>query len=120
MHNPGIEKNFSTETSLVEPVVSVVIPCFNSASTIRMALDALRAQDTEVPFEIIVADSSKDETPQIVKNEYPEVHLIHFDQQTYPGTARNMGIHHARGKYIAFTDSDCLPRRDWIQQIVAT
>ncbi len=102
------------------PVVSVVIPSFNAAKTIRTTLNALRGQVTRVPFEIIVVDSSKDHTGDIIREEYPEVHLIRLDQQTYPGRGRNIGIQHARGEYVAFIDSDCIPRPDWIEQIAAT
>ena len=103
-----------------QPVVSVVIPSFNSEKVIRIPLDALRAQKTDIPFEVIVVDSSTDRTPEIVRREYPEVKFIHLDSQTFPGTARNYGIHEARGQYIAFTDTDCQPRPDWIEKIVAT
>ncbi len=103
-----------------QPLVSVVIPSYNSENVIRIPLDALREQKTDIPFEVIVVDSSTDRTPEIVRNEYPEVKFIHLSKQTFPGTARNYGIHEARGRYIAFTDTDCKPKPDWIEKIVAT
>jgi GT2 family glycosyltransferase len=99
--------------------VTVLIPAYNAAGTIRSALSSLLAQDFEEPYEIIVVDSSSDETPCIVSDEFPTVHLIHLDQQTDPGTARNLGIVQARGEIIACIDADCIAPFDWLKCMVA-
>ncbi|MCP4537255.1 MAG: glycosyltransferase [Chloroflexi bacterium] len=99
--------------------VTVLIPAYNSADTIRATLFSLLAQEFDEPFEIIVVDSSSDETPRIIAEEFPTVHLIHLDQQTDPGTARNLGIVQAAGEIIACIDSDCIAPPDWLEQMVA-
>lgn len=99
--------------------VTVLIPAYNSASTIRDTLTSLQMQDFDEPYEIIVVDSSSDETPCIIAGEYPGVHLIHRDKQTDPGTARNLGIVQAAGEIIACIDADCIAPPDWLQRIVA-
>jgi glycosyltransferase involved in cell wall biosynthesis len=101
------------------PLVSVVIPSYNSARTIRECLSGLSAQRTTVPFEIIVADSSDDGTEQIVSAHFPEVTLLHFDGRRSVGIARNIGIEKARGEIILFLDTDCVPNPEWIDQMVA-
>ena len=107
------------ETGGREPYVSVVIPVFNGEATIERCLDALHRQTATFEFEIIVADSSTDATPEIIRDRYPSVQLIRFDGQTYPGTARNAAIRQARARLIAMLDADCVADPDWLERIVA-
>ena len=105
------------DNSHVNPVVSVVIPSYNSARWIRQCLRATRAQSTELPFEVIVVDSSDDGTEQIVVNEFPEVRLFHFQERRSVGTARNIGVEKARGEVVLFLDTDCVAKETWIGQM---
>jgi len=98
-------------------MISVIIPSYNSESTIEKCLDSLQNQSYGDNYEIILVDSSIDGTPQIVSSQYPNVKFIHLDEKTDPGTARNIGISKARGDLIAFIDSDCIPTRDWLEKI---
>ena len=111
-----VETKTATEDA---PLVSVVIPSYNSARTIRKCLSGLSAQRTTLPFEVIIADSSDDGTEQIVSTEFPEVKLLHFDGRRSTGIARNFGIDAARGDIILFLDTDCVPNPKWIDQMVA-
>jgi cellulose synthase/poly-beta-1,6-N-acetylglucosamine synthase-like glycosyltransferase len=99
--------------------VTVLVPAYNAASTIRSTLSALLAQDFGEPYEVIVVDSSSDATPRIITEEFPSVDLIHRDEQTDPGTARNLGIVQARGEIIACIDADCIAPPDWLRRMVA-
>ncbi|HEY74301.1 MAG TPA: glycosyltransferase [Thermoflexia bacterium] len=99
--------------------VTVLIPSYNAAGTIRGTLSSLLAQDFDESYEIIVVDSSSDETPRIIASEFPTVHLIHLDQQTDPGTARNLGIVQAAGEIIACIDADCIAPPDWLKRMMA-
>jgi len=86
-------------------MTSVIIPSYNRAYTIRKALDSLLCQ-TLRNFEIIVVDDgSTDETGRIIGSEYPSVRL-HSITHSGVSVARNVGILHANGKWIAFLDSD--------------
>jgi GT2 family glycosyltransferase len=98
--------------------VTVLIPAYNAADTIRATLSSLLAQRFDEPYEIIVVDSSSDETPHIITAEFPAVHLVHLEQQTDPGTARNLGIVQARGEIIACIDADCIAPPDWLKRMV--
>ncbi len=99
------------------PLVSVVIPSFDSARHIRQCLEALRAQVTNLPFEIILVDSSKDGTDQIVANHFPEVRLFSFRERLSVGAARNVGVDQARGKVVLFLDVDCIAEPAWIDKM---
>ena len=91
--------------------LSTIIPCYNSAATIRRCLDsvyALPLQDSE--FEVIVVnDGSTDETGEIVV-EYgasrANLTLIRHIVNRNLGAARNTGLAVAKGNCIAFVDSD--------------
>jgi glycosyltransferase involved in cell wall biosynthesis len=91
----------------VDELVSVVVLTFNSRRHIRRCLDALLAQSHQ-PVEVIVVDGgSTDDTEAIVRT-YENRLLVRFIEApgTNMGQARNVGIEHSRGQFIAFCDSD--------------
>lgn len=94
-------------TSSSLPFVSVIIPAYNRAKTIRRCLDTVLAQTTR-PHEIIVVDDhSTDETAKIV-GEYKNsgVRCLILERHSGAQAARNEGIRKAMGDWIAFQDSD--------------
>jgi glycosyltransferase involved in cell wall biosynthesis len=89
------------------PSVSVVIPAYNSAQYIGETLESVFAQ-TYRDFEVLVInDGSPDtEAHESVLRPYFD-RIVYLKQQNRgPAAARNSGIQHARGEYIAFLDSD--------------
>jgi glycosyltransferase involved in cell wall biosynthesis len=100
-----------------EPAVSVIIPSYNSGRTIRYCLDSVVNQETDLKYEVILVDSSTDDTRQIIEAYGTQVRLLASPAQLDPGPARNLGIEHARAEIIAFTDTDCVPDTDWIESI---
>lgn len=100
------------------PEVSVIVPCYNSARTIRQCLTAIINQQTSITYDITVVDSSTDETPDIVAREFPTVRLIHMDTRTFAGTARNIGIRATLAPYCLMIDSDCIANPDVIERII--
>src|SRR5688572_3341068 len=99
-----------------DTLVSVIVPCRNSEATIRRCLDALVNQLTSIPYDITVVDSSTDQTPSIVEQEFPSVNLIHFERRTFAGAARNVGIKATRSTYCLMIDSDCVAKPDLIER----
>ncbi|MBN1657081.1 MAG: glycosyltransferase [Anaerolineae bacterium] len=98
--------------------VSVIVPSYNSAPTITTTLRSILAQDVEQPYEVIVADSSTDQTPELVMREFPTVRLYHRNERMQSGTARNLGVSVAQGEILAFTDSDCIVPANWLRRLV--
>jgi len=97
-------------------LVSIVIPAHNAAATLEACIAACLGQ-TYSEFEVIVIDDgSTDATARIARS-----FSVRFVQQDNrgPAAARNAGARQARGTFLAFTDSDCIPRRDWIERLVA-
>ncbi len=99
------------------PYVSVVMPCYNARKTITESLRAICNQKVDFEYEVVIADSSDDGTDELIGSQFPQVRLIHLDRLECPGSKRNLGVRHARGELIAFTDSDCVPPPDWLANI---
>jgi glycosyltransferase involved in cell wall biosynthesis len=97
---------------------SVIIPSYNSRTTIGRCLEALRNQRTEFEHEVIVVDSSDDGTGEIVASQFPEIRLVRLPERTLPGPARNLAIEQARSDLLVFTDADCAPEPQWLQRMI--
>ncbi len=99
------------------PFVSIVIPAYNSANSIAETIEACLNQDyPKDRLEIIVADDgSADNTGEIIQN-YPVRYLRQNNMG--PANARNTGWKSSKGEIICFTDSDCVPAKDWISYLV--
>jgi glycosyltransferase involved in cell wall biosynthesis len=102
-----------------EPLVTVIVPCYNSEQTIRPCLKAILGQHTSIPYDVIVVDSSVDRTPQIVEREFPSVRLIHIESRTFAGAARNAGVRATGAPFCLMIDSDCIARPDLVDRMVA-
>ena len=87
------------------PLVSVVMPAYNSARYIGEALDSALQQDYPALEIIVVDDGSTDDTVATVAGYGDKVRLL-TQKNRGSAAARNLGIQHARGKYIAFLDAD--------------
>ena len=90
--------------------VSVIIPAYNSASTIIRALQSVAAQ-TLVPLGIMVVDDASIDTTREVAANFAStssipLHVITHPANGGPSTARNAGWDRAIGDYIAFLDAD--------------
>lgn len=90
--------------------VTAIIPYFRSADTIWRAVDSILNQ-TVLPREIIVVDdfsnTEEDKAALEKLEQYNDLITVYFlDKNVGPGEARNKGLDEAKGKYIAFLDSD--------------
>ncbi len=97
---------------------SVIIPSYNSQTTIEKCLSSLSKQDIGQEFETILVDSSEDNTPEIIREKFPWVDLTHLPQKTDQGTARNLGVKKAKGEIIFFLDSDCTVNPNWMSRML--
>ena len=103
----------------VRPFVSVIIPVFNDSEALEVCLTLLSEQTyPRESYEVIVVDNRSEEDIEAIVDRFEGTV---YGYEPYPGSylARNRGISIAKGEIIAFTDSDCLPNRDWIEQGVS-
>jgi teichuronic acid biosynthesis glycosyltransferase TuaG len=93
------------------PIISVVMPVFNSACFIEAAIDSVLQQELQ-EWELLVVDGgSRDNTREIVARYAaadPRVCLVLNTNDKGPAHARSMGVRHARGEFVAFLDGDDL------------
>ena len=104
----------------MNPKVSIIIPTYNTAQFLSEAIDSVLNQ-TYTDFELIVVDDgSTDNTVEILKR-YQQNSYIHcrFETHADRGTAKNVGLEMARGRYIAFLDADDVWLPDKLEKQVA-
>lgn len=90
------------------PSVSVIIPTYNRARLIGEAIASVLAQ-TYADFELIVVDDGSTDDTEMVVREFTDSRLIYVKQENRGRShARNRALNLARGRYIAFLDSDDL------------
>lgn len=92
--------------------MSVVIPAYNCSRTLGKAIDSALAQ--EVPLEILVLDNGGKEDLTGVMERYrgnPAVYYQRNEKNLGASESRNLGVKLAKGKYVAFLDSD-----DWWEE----
>jgi cellulose synthase/poly-beta-1,6-N-acetylglucosamine synthase-like glycosyltransferase len=100
-------------------MASIIIPVYNEAQTLGDCLASLarqtaHRQDLEI---IVVDDGSTDNTPDVVRS-FPGVRLLTQRRQG-PAAARNRGAREATGEIILFTDGDCIPLDNWLEEMLA-
>ncbi len=99
---------------------SIIIPVYNLARYIGEALDSIRAQ-TDPDWEAIVVDDCSTDDSRSVVQRYIELHQDPRIRQIWPeknsgvSAARNLGVSHSRGEWLAFLDGDDLYERDFLK-----
>lgn len=87
--------------------VSVIIPTYNRADTIKRSIDSVLNQTYSNLELIVVDDGSTDDTEQIIRGyKDSRMHYVRTEGRHGANHARNVGIENACGDYIAFQDSD--------------
>lgn len=100
------------------PLISVIIPVYNSASTLRQCLEALLQspyQDMEV---IVVDDGSTDQSLSVAKS-FP-CQVIASEANRGPAAARNLGASVSKAAWLFFLDADILVEPETITQVAQT
>ena len=101
------------------PTFSVVIPTYNQPAELTGCLAALSELDyPRERFEVIVVNDGGGSLDHTLAPFFARLNLVLAAQpHAGPAAARNQGVAPARGKFIAFTDSDCRPDRDWLANL---
>jgi GT2 family glycosyltransferase len=98
-----------------DPLVSVVIPHYNDLEALRVCVAGLHRQTWPASrMEIIVADNNSACGLEAVREAAPDCRIVHAPIQG-AGPARNAGVRASRGEILAFIDSDCDPRPNWVE-----
>ncbi|GGA64710.1 glycosyltransferase family 2 protein [Ornithinibacillus halotolerans] len=102
----------STKEKIMDgPKVSIIIPAYNAADGIHIAIDSMLTQTWQQVEVIVVDDCSTDDTVRVVKDimkKDPRVKLFSTGKNSGPYVARNIGLMQATGEFVTVNDSD-----DW-------
>jgi glycosyltransferase involved in cell wall biosynthesis len=90
---------------VTKPLVSVIIPTYNRAEFIAETVESVLNQTYSNIETIIVDDGSTDNTRDVLKKYQDKIDYIYQDRSER-SKARNEGVRHSQGDYIAFLDSD--------------
>ena len=93
-----------TPASIKEPEISVVVPAYNAASTLRRCLNGLLEAGFTPDQIVLVDDASKDDTPKIAES--MGVKPIALTSNGGAAVARNAGARAASGDVLFFVDAD--------------
>jgi glycosyltransferase involved in cell wall biosynthesis len=101
------------------PLVSVVMPAFNSEKWIGEAVDSILSQTLRDLELIVVDDASTDSTAEVVLGvQDSRIKLIRSERNAGSATARNRAIEAARGEFVALMDSDDVALPHWLERQV--
>lgn len=103
----------------IDDLVSIITPAYNAAAYIAETIESVLAQTYTKWEMLIVNDCSKDNTLEIVQNyaaKDKRIKLINLQQNNGAAVARNTAIQNAKGRYIAFLDSDDLWKKEKLQK----
>lgn len=105
-----------------KPLISVIMPCYNTEKYIHKTLTSLFGQSMQ-DFEVIfINDGSTDSTASIieeVKSRYPDRVITIHKENEGQSKARNKGLDVASGKYVIFLDSDDYIDSDYFEVLVS-
>lgn len=91
----------------IDPAISVVLPTYNRAALLGRAIRSVLVQGYTDLELLVIDDGSTDETSDVVAGfRDRRIRYISLGRNTGAGAARNAGIRMARGKFLAFQDSD--------------
>ena len=102
-------------------LVSIIMPSYNTGRFIKETIESVLAQSYPVWELIIVDDCSTDNTDDVV-NQYladKRIHYIKNDTNSGAAVSRNRALRGAKGKWIAFLDSDDLWEPDKLQKQIS-
>lgn len=104
------------------PTFSIVIPTYRRPAQLGDSLAAMtRLEYPREQFEVIIVDDGSGNPPSDLVASFRNRLEITLTSQTHdgPGVARNTGAQMARGRFLAFTDDDCLVTPHWLPALQA-
>ncbi len=115
----------STLDALQQTDITVVLCTFNRQEMLRIAIESLINLRRGLGFSydiVVVDDGSTDQTPAVIQSMVKASSVeIRYIRQNNSGvaTARNTGVRHALGNWVAFFDDDQIADRDWLIRLLA-
>ena len=105
-----------------DPILSVIVPVYNVEDYLDECLGSLASQTLKEMEILVVNDGTKDHSQDIIDRyvqRYPTLFLPLKKENGGLSSARNFALPQARGKYLAFLDSDDYVEKDYYGKIVS-
>jgi glycosyltransferase involved in cell wall biosynthesis len=102
------------------PLVSLVVPVYNSSEQVRVLVDAIAAQNTNAPIELILVDDGS-ESPlsiELAESWNIDVRIERLAKNVGRAAARNQGIAKSTGGHVTFLDADCIPLPGYLDNLI--
>ncbi|MFQ5938329.1 MAG: glycosyltransferase [Acidiferrobacterales bacterium] len=103
-----------------QPFFSIIVPTYKRPAQLANCLESLACLNYPRDcFEVIVVDDGSDVSPEAVVTRFRkrvDVTLL-IQPEAGPAMARNTGAARAKGEVLAFTDDDCTPAHNWLQNL---
>jgi GT2 family glycosyltransferase len=102
-----------------QPLATVVVPTRDRHESLRRTLDALRRQETDRAWELVVVDDgSEPPVAEALLEGLPAARIVRSGGMG-PARARNAGVAAAQGEHVLFTDDDTEPAPAWVESALA-
>jgi glycosyltransferase involved in cell wall biosynthesis len=103
------------------PFISIIVPTRNRSALLSRLLDSFASLRYPAWEAIVVDDGSTDDTAAVVQRHRAGGLPVRYLHQEWGkmGAARNLGMEHAEGEILAFTDDDCVVEPSWLEAIAA-
>ncbi|MFW5980983.1 MAG: glycosyltransferase [bacterium] len=105
-------------------MISVIIPVYNAEEFLPSLFESIKIQNLDKNlFEVLFVDNSSIDSSHMIIQEFIEnnkeyqLKYFHYSKKASSYAARNYGVKRAVGEILAFTDSDCIPENDWLENI---
>ena len=103
----------------MDELISIIVPVYNAEKYLPACVESLLSQTYGALEVILVNDGSKDGSAALCDTyaaRDSRVRVIHQENQGV-STARNAGLDHAAGKYVAFVDADDYVKPDYLERL---
>ena len=114
--------DLSVNTPVDVPTVSMVVSTRNHAPFLGATLKAFAAQSLDDAELVLVDNASTDDTESLVREFLEQttrpVTYLRFVSDEGAAVGRSVALDRARGQFVAFTDSDCVPSGQWLRATV--
>jgi rhamnosyltransferase len=103
-----------------EHLVTVAILTFNGEDYLRRILEALRTQELDGSFDVLVIDSGSTDATLDIVGDFPEVRLHHIDKSDFGhGRTRNLAASLSKGEFTAYLTHDAIPlNSSWLRHLL--
>jgi len=107
--------------NIKQQLITVIMPCYNAALYVQEAITSVLQQTHQSTEIIVIDDGSNDGSPDIVNSlahAYPDRITLKQQHHQGPYPARNLGLRHAHGDFVAFLDADDWWREDCLEKLL--